>query len=90
MLLQIMQDYLVKHAGVSPEKFGDPELMVTDLGLDSLGIIGMLYEIEERYGIQIDEPFRYNAMKFSDLVSDIEAMIRGRIDGGPSDRAPGK
>jgi acyl carrier protein len=90
MLLQIMQDYLVKHAGVSPGKFDDPDLMVADLGLDSLGIIEMLYEIEERYGLQIDEPFRYNTMKFSDMVSDIEAMIRGRIDGGPSDRAPGK
>ena len=90
MLRQIMQDYLVKHAGVSPRKFDDPELMVVDLGLDSLGLIEMLYEIEERYGIQIDEPFRYNTMKFSDLVTDIEAMIRGRSGPGLSDLAPGK
>jgi acyl carrier protein len=81
MLRQLMQDYLVNQAGVAPGKFDDPDLKIADLGLDSLGVVEMLYEVEERYGFQIDEPFRYSTMKFSEVVADIEATIRERNHG---------
>jgi acyl carrier protein len=81
MLQQIMQQYLIEHAGVAAGKFDDPDLMVADLGLDSLGLVEMLYEVEDRYGFQVKDPFRYGAMRFVDIVSDMEATIRARHNG---------
>jgi acyl carrier protein len=81
MLRQIMQEYLINQAGVAPSKFDDPNLMVSDLGLDSLGVVEMLYEVEDRCGFQIEEPFRFGTMRFSDVVADIEATIRSKNNG---------
>jgi acyl carrier protein len=81
MLRQIMQEYLINQAGIAPSKFDDPNLMVSDLGLDSLGVVEMLYEVEDRCGFQIEEPFRFATMRFSDVVADIEATIRSKNNG---------
>jgi acyl carrier protein len=81
MLRQIMQEYLIKQAGVAPDKFDDPNLMVADLGLDSLGVVEMLYEVEDRYGFQVQNPFRYSTMRFIDIVADMEATIRAKNNG---------
>jgi acyl carrier protein len=76
-----MQEYLIKQAGVAPDKFDDPNLMVADLGLDSLGVVEMLYEVEDRYGFQVQNPFRYSTMRFIDIVADMEATIRAKNNG---------
>ena len=81
MLQQIMQQYLIEQAGVAPAKFDDPDLMVADLGLDSLGLVEMLYEVEDCYGFQVKDPFRYGTMRFADIVADMEATIRARNNG---------
>jgi len=81
MLQQIMQRYLIEQAGVAPGKFDNPDLMVADLGLDSLGLVEMLYEVEDRYGFQVKDPFRYGTMRFVDIVADMEATIRARNNG---------
>jgi acyl carrier protein len=81
MLRQIIQQYLITQAGVAPSKFDDPELMLADLGLDSLGVVEMLYEVEDRYGFQVRDPFRYSTMRFIDVVADMESTIRARNKG---------
>ena len=87
MLRQIMQEYLINQVGIERSKFDDPNLMVSDLGLDSLGVVEMLYEVEDRYGFQIEEPFRYGTMRFTDVVADIEATIRKKNNGTLPDLA---
>jgi len=81
MLRQIIQEYLIKQAGVSLSKFDDPDLMLADLGLDSLGVVEMLYEVEDRYGFQVQEPYRYSTMRFIDIVADLESTIRAKNNG---------
>jgi len=76
-----MQEYLIKQAGVAPDQFDNPNLMVADLGLDSLGVVEMLYEVEDRYGFQVQNPFRYSTMRFIDIVADMEATIRAKNNG---------
>jgi len=87
MLRQIMQEYLINQAGVAPSKFDDPNLMVADLGLDSLGVVEMLYEVEDRYGFQVQDPFRYSTMRFVDIVADMESSIRAKNNGELPDLA---
>ena len=81
MLRQIIQEYLIKQAGVSLSKFDDPDLMLADLGLDSLGVVEMLYEVEDRYGFQVQDPYRYTTMRFIDIVADLESTIRAKNNG---------
>jgi len=80
-LQQIIQEYLIKQAGIEPSKFDDPEMMLADLGLDSLGVVEMLYEVEDRYGFQVQDPYRYGTMRFVDIVADLESTIRARNNG---------
>ena len=76
MLAQLIKNYLIQSAGVSAEKFDQPDLMVSDLGLDSLSLVEMLFEVEDRCGFQINEPLRFQTMKFDDMVAAIEAEVR--------------
>ena len=76
MLEKVIQNYLVDHAKVDQAKFDDPALMVADLGLDSLGLVEMLFEIEERFGFQLADPMKFQSMRFRDMVDAVEAEIR--------------
>lgn len=81
MLRQIIKDFVVRQFGADPAMFDNPELKVADLGLDSLGVVEMLFEVEDMYGFQVDEPTRYSAMTFDEMVADIEATIRAANNG---------
>ncbi|KDN80863.1 acyl carrier protein [Kitasatospora cheerisanensis] len=39
---------------VSVDQLADPGCMFLDLGVDSLGVLGVLADLENRYGVSID------------------------------------
>ncbi len=75
MLIDQIKGYLVETAGVDPQLFDNPELKVTDLNLDSLGLVEMLFEIEDKYGFQIPDPMAFLPMTFMEMVASIESMV---------------
>jgi acyl carrier protein len=81
MLDRLIIDYLTGNEDVDPAKFEDPNLKVVDLGLDSLGLIEMLFEVEDRFGFQIPEPMRFQEMTFTEMVAAIEASVREHSNG---------
>lgn len=81
MLHNIIKDYLINTAEVDPEKFNQTDLMVADLQLDSLGLLEMLFEVEDKFGFQIPEPMRFLTMSFTEMVADIEASVRAHHNG---------
>ena len=52
--LQIMRELLEKIAGVEPEKVVRNADFITDLNIDSLGMMEMLLEAEEKFGTEFD------------------------------------
>jgi acyl carrier protein len=76
MLFDQIKNYLVDTAGVDPQKFENPELKVADLELDSLGLIEMLFEIEDKYGFQIPDPMVFLPMSFAEMVATIDTMVQ--------------
>jgi acyl carrier protein len=76
MLIDQIKNYLVETAGVDPQKFENPELKVADLELDSLGLVEMLFEVEDKYGFQIPDPMVFLPMSFAEMVSAIETMVQ--------------
>jgi acyl carrier protein len=81
MLAKLIKDYLVQNAGVGPEVLGRPGLMVSDLGLDSLSLVEMMFEVEDRCGFQLNEPLRFQTMSFDDMLRTIEAEVREHHNG---------
>jgi acyl carrier protein len=76
MLIDQIKSYLVETAGVDPQKFDNPDLKVADLELDSLGLIEMLFEVEDKYGFQIPDPMAFLPMSFAEMVTAIEVMVQ--------------
>lgn len=81
MLEEIITKYLAKAKNLPLEKFEDPNLQVADLGLDSLDMVEMLFEIEDRCGFQLADPTRYPTMSFKEMIAAIEAEIREHNNG---------
>jgi acyl carrier protein len=65
---ELMVDYLVNQGGIAAEVVANGATKVEDLGVDSLSIVEMLYEIEDKYGIRVEN---INALK--DMT--IDAMV---------------
>ena len=81
MLDKLIKNYLVQTANVDPVLFEQPDLKVADLSLDSLGLVEMLFEIEDRFGFQIEDPMRFKEMSFADMVQAIETEVRAHHNG---------
>ncbi len=81
MLNTIVNDYLVNVKKIDPSLLVDPNLRISELGLDSLDFVEMLFEIEDRCGFQLPDPMRYTQMSYAEMLADIETAIRQHYDG---------
>ena len=79
MLIDQIKSYLVNTAGVDPKKFENPDLKVADLELDSLGLIEMLFDVEDKYGFQIPDPMAFLPMTFTEMVAAIDTMVQNHL-----------
>lgn len=81
MLEELVKKYLIETAGVDPIKFENPSLKVADLQLDSLGLVEMLFEVEDQFGFQIPDPMVFLPMSYSEMLASIEAMVNAHKNG---------
>ncbi len=81
MLEKLIRKYMETSTGIDPKRLDNPDLKMKELGLDSLGLVEMLFEVEDRYGFQVDDPMRFGDMRFSEMVADLEATIRSKNKG---------
>lgn len=81
MLNTIVNNYLVNTKKIDPSLLENPNLQVSELGLDSLDLVEMLFEIEDRCGFQLPEPMRYTEMSYAEMLSDMESVIRQHHNG---------
>jgi len=82
----LIDKYLVEIAGVSKDKLFDRALRMSELGIDSLGVVEMLFEIEDRYGFHIDDAMKYKDMTLGEVVADLVRLIEQRNHGGEDRR----
>ena len=81
MLNSIVNNYLVNTKKIDPALLANPDLRIAELGLDSLDLVEMLFEIEDRCGFQLPEPMRYTEMTYGEMLADMEALIREHYNG---------
>jgi acyl carrier protein len=76
-----VDDFLLTQPSVTPEKLADRSLKMVDLGLDSLGVVEMLFEVEDRYGIHIEDAMQFQSMTLDEVMAHIEKIIREKHGG---------
>lgn len=81
VLRQVVDTFLLSQDGVTPEKLADSSVKMTELGLDSLGIVEMLFEVEDRYGIRIDDVMQFQQMTLGEVVAHMEQTVRNKHGG---------
>jgi acyl carrier protein len=81
MLHKIVNDFLLTQPSVTPEKLADRSLKMVDLGLDSLGVVEMLFEVEDQYGIHIEDAMQFQAMTIDEVIAHMEQLIRDKNGG---------
>jgi len=80
-LRQVVDTFLLSQDGITPAKLADPDVKMTELGLDSLGIVEMLFEVEDRYGIRIDDVMQFQQMTLDEVVAHMEQIVRNKHGG---------
>ena len=68
---------IAKHASVSPSSITAEKHMKVDLGLDSLDVAEMVYEIEEQFGVSIADDSADKMEKVGDAVDFIHKSLSG-------------
>ncbi len=81
MLRQVIDDFLLAQANITPEILANPNLKMVDLGLDSLGVVEMLFEVEDRYGIHIDDVMQFQNMTLNEVIAHMEAIVLAKNGG---------
>jgi len=81
MLRTVVNNYLVDVKKIDSALLENPDLRVAELGLDSLDLVEMLFEVEDRCGFQLPEPMRYTEMTYAEMLADMEAVIREHHNG---------
>ena len=84
--LEIVQDILIKEYSLTRLQLA-PEAQLASLGVDSLGLIELMFQIEDRFSITLLEDKPPALLTVSDLVAYIDLLVNPRateIDHAPT------
>lgn len=65
----------------------DPDTTLEALGIDSLGVIELLFEVEEAFGIRIDPDSAQSLRTVGEVAEHIDRLVAARDGGAPLDGA---
>jgi len=71
-------EILSRHTSVDPSAVTPEKHLKFDLGLDSLDVAEMVYEMEETFGIQIPDDSADKIQKISDTVDFIHQKMNAK------------
>lgn len=72
--LQTLQDILVKDYRLQRDQV-EPEALLTTLGLDSLGVLELMFKIEDGFHLKIGDDTPTDLLTVSDVVHYIDGLI---------------
>ena len=70
-----IKEYLTDKAGVAPLLVEDPKRKLADFALDSLSVIEMLFEVEDKYGVHVDDPMVLKDFDLEQLYALIGKLV---------------
>jgi acyl carrier protein len=82
--IERLQDLLIEAYALDRERLG-PDAELATLGVDSLGLVELLFQIEDRFGVQIPGDAPTDLRTVRDVVDYIDALLATRPPAGPAD-----
>lgn len=73
MIFDEVKEIIVNELNVNPEKITLEASLAEDLGADSLDAVEVIMDLEDKYGITIDDEAAKSIKTVKDLVDYIEA-----------------
>lgn len=83
----IVNGFIANYAGVPVESLSDPEIRLDSLNIDSLGVVELLFDIEEAYGVHVDDPLVLKDMTLGQLHVMVAEMIEKKAEEPAPERA---
>lgn len=75
--LELLQTILTEEFKLSPTRLV-PEATLTDLGIDSLDLVDLLFKIEDRFGLKIKDDVPRSLVSLNDVAAYIDELLRNR------------
>ncbi len=70
-----LAELVEQETGVKPENLGDDVVLIEGLGLDSIDLVGLVVQVENRFQIKIDTEELRQTTKVGQLLSLLEGKI---------------
>ncbi len=67
---------LIRNHAESVDKLDETTELVADLGIDSLGVMELVADIEDRFELAIDDEELREVVSIGDVITAIEARLR--------------
>ena len=77
----MLQDAVIKEISSYLKRQPDEismDMRLEDLGIDSLGAITIMYELEDRLGVEIPNEVLDSLTLVSDIVSQLESLLENK------------
>jgi acyl carrier protein len=84
--LERLQDLLIEAYAIERDRLG-PDAELSTLGVDSLGLVELLFQIEDRFGVQIPGDAPTDLRTVRDVVDYVDTLLAARPSAGPGDGA---
>lgn len=68
-------EHFVNNAGVAADRLASGDVLIQSLDIDSLGMIEMLWVVEEQYGVRIDDLKALDGITLDGLAEHIRALM---------------
>jgi acyl carrier protein len=72
--LEILQDLLIGEYKLTREQL-TPDAQLTTLGVDSLGLIELMFQIEDRFGVTLPDDNTTKLLTVNDVVVYIDKLV---------------
>ena len=72
--LELLQDLLMTEYGLTRAQLA-PEVPLASVGLDSLGLIELMFQIEDRFAITVPDDKPPVLVTVSDLVAYVDGLV---------------
>lgn len=79
--LEAIQSILIEEFKLSPDRLR-PEATLADLGIDSLDLVDLIFQIEDRFGLKIMDDVPRSLATLGDVAAYIDELLENQSTGG--------
>lgn len=76
-----VKEVLAKHFSMKEEDIRNDSSLIDDLGLDSFGMVEMLFVLKDRFGLEIPQVALINMKTAGDVINYLETQIGDKSGG---------